>query len=397
MQEQSRATAFWIEYGHCPELSEAEWRSLLLCHAPGSELTGAGAGGLLAGIELGLLHLLWARVGGSIRVAERIAEGLPEAEVAEAIVADLVGRGAAERRPVFGLGVTEARGSREGAELAGEVKERLRELGQGCRFLLPERREARLSSASVGESRMLEKGGEYLLHAGAAGLDLFRTALIQDYRGFSERDYGRPERDMRRGMLPPKLALILLNLADPEGKSSVLDPFCGVGGLLTEALAHGWSVCGSDLEAEAVEDCRKNLEWLQASQPRLKGRWKLRQRDALKLTEVYAPLSQAAIATEPYLGPPLSARFSEKRAREEVERLRPLYAAFLGQARTVLEPGRRLVLTAPTWRTERGWVELGLAREVFLSGFRFLPFMPRPLLYQRPDQRVGRRIYGLVA
>jgi hypothetical protein len=39
---------------------------------------------------------------------------------------------------------------------------------------------------------------------------------LQDFESYSKRDYGRPARDPRTGSLPPKLAQILINLAEPN-------------------------------------------------------------------------------------------------------------------------------------------------------------------------------------
>ncbi|MBE7561138.1 hypothetical protein HS125_20180 [bacterium] len=336
-------------------------------------------------------------MGGSIRLCQEIVSGAPMAEL-PALLAEQLGQveGSSERR-VLGLGVVDERSVMPLSELAVSVKEHLKESGHGCRFLLPEGRAPRLPSATVGESRMLSRGGEFLLSERGQRIDVYQTRALQDYRGFSQRDYGRPERDMRRGMLPPKLALMMLNLADPEGGGMVVDPFCGAGGLLAEAVVHGWTAWGGDVDEQAIADARANLTWLSQARPELATRWKVRVADALTLTQILAPLSVRAIATEPYLGPPLSKRFSADRAKEEVERLRPLYAAFLGQARTVLEPGRRLVLTAPVWITSQAAVELTLAREIYLAGFSPAPCLPRAALYQRPDQRVARRVHCLVA
>ena len=388
---------YWIELGHCPELSEAEWRSLAAVALPGATLSREGDGLSVNGVAFDALEALWPRVGGSIRIAERLpGEHEPEA-VAGIIAEDLVMRQEGTVRPVFGLGVTSGRAPGSLAELASAVKAELREAGSGCRFLLPDHGSARLPSATVGETRMPSRGGEYLLDAPQGPTAIYRTCLLQDYRGFAERDFGRPERDMRRGMLPPKLALVMLNLADAGGERAVVDPFCGVGGLLVEALAHGWRAEGSDTDEDAVTDCRSNLRWLEERYPKAVGRWGVKQRDACELSHYAKPLTLSAVATEPYLGPPLSRRFPPGRAKEEVETLRPLYAAFLGQARIALAPGRRLVFTAPVWQTREGPIELNLSREVFLAGFHAAPFMPRPLLYSRPDQKVARRIYCLVA
>ena len=60
----------------------------------------------------------------------------------------------------------------------------------------------------------------------------------------------KPYRDMRRGMLPPKLARSLVNLAigaKSPSDMTILDPFCGTGTVLMEAMLLGTHVVGTDL------------------------------------------------------------------------------------------------------------------------------------------------------
>jgi len=42
---------------------------------------------------------------------------------------------------------------------------------------------------------------------------------------------------------------------------TLLDPFCGTGGILLEAGLLGVQIVGSDIEQKMIEGCRKNLEF----------------------------------------------------------------------------------------------------------------------------------------
>ena len=64
-----------------------------------------------------------------------------------------------------------------------------------------------------------------------------KTVAIQDIENYTKRDYERPARDAKTGMLPPKLAQIMINLGgltkidhDQEETHAVqhtlYDPFC---------------------------------------------------------------------------------------------------------------------------------------------------------------------------
>jgi 23S rRNA G2445 N2-methylase RlmL len=67
----------------------------------------------------------------------------------------------------------------------------------------------------------------------------------------------------RHGALRPTVAAAMVQLAGPPGRSGqpgevLLDPCCGSGTILAEALAAGWTAEGSDIDAEAVEAASGN-------------------------------------------------------------------------------------------------------------------------------------------
>jgi SAM-dependent methyltransferase len=63
----------------------------------------------------------------------------------------------------------------------------------------------------------------------------------------------------RSGALRPTVAAMMVGLAG-EPRDVLLDPCCGAGTILSEALAAGWpDVQGSDIEPEAVEIARRNV------------------------------------------------------------------------------------------------------------------------------------------
>ena len=59
--------------------------------------------------------------------------------------------------------------------------------------------------------------------------------------------------------LHPRFARALVNLARVRDGQTVLDPFCGTGGVLLEAGLLGARVIGSDIRADMVEGCRTTL------------------------------------------------------------------------------------------------------------------------------------------
>ncbi len=63
------------------------------------------------------------------------------------------------------------------------------------------------------------------------------------------------------GSMSPKLARGMVNLTRAKKGSTVLDPFCGTGGILLEAGIVGARVIGTDIDEKMVEGTKKNLEY----------------------------------------------------------------------------------------------------------------------------------------
>ena len=84
----------------------------------------------------------------------------------------------------------------------------------------------------------------------------------QNITAYTKRDQERPKRDAFVGMLPPKLAQIMINLANPAPEARILDPFCGTGVVLQEAALLGHPVYGTDLSEKMIRYSKENLDWL---------------------------------------------------------------------------------------------------------------------------------------
>ncbi|MCH2447559.1 MAG: hypothetical protein MK219_00685 [Candidatus Poseidoniia archaeon] len=128
--------------------------------------------------------------------------------------------------------------------------------------------------------------------------------------------------------LPPRLARAMVNLALPSGVGKLLDPFCGTGGLLIEAVDCKLDASGSDLDGEMVDATRENMLHFGFSAT-------LEQGDAAAVVQQIRP---AAIATDPPYG---------RSASTGHEPLDTLLARFSAACAEALPIGGRLVLTLP--------------------------------------------------
>ncbi len=266
-----------------------------------------------------------------------------------------------------------------------ELKKRLRERGS-VRLIVPARGLA-ATAAELHHNRVLEDGFELLVVVAGAEMIVARTVGVQDIDWYSKRDYDRPARSARVGMLPPKLAQILVNTTSAP---VVVDPFCGTGVVLQESLLVGRAAVGSDLSEEMVAASRANLPWLVAQVPTPLPAWSVELGDA---RQIQLP-KDAAVVSEGYLGPNLTRLPSEVEMAKIKRELLGLYTACLANWAAQLPAGGEVSLCAPVWRSRGAWDYLGLVDELPRLGYTLKGFkhVRTPLLYARDDQVVGRQL-----
>jgi len=290
--------------------------------------------------------------------------------------------------------------------LAMEIKKYLREQNISCRWVTS--REPTLSSVVVEQNKLITKGIEIVLinspllnkERGGGEVIIGQTLAVQPFKELSFRDYGRPARDDRSGMLPPKLAQIMINLAiegDPalrEGRGRLqsrllLDPFCGSGTILTEAMLMGYkNLIGSDISKKAINDTKNNIEWT-ANKFKVKS-YKVKNfnKDVIELSKFIKPNSIDAIITEPYLGPQRG-KFNIKKTVQELEQL---YSKSLAEFKKVLKPSGTIVMIWPIFCVTRNLERITPS----LNGFKIINPIPKNLQSNKAIQLTNRNtiIYG---
>ena len=239
------------------------------------------------------------------------------------------------------------------------------------------------------------KGVELLVAKDGGRQWVAETVGMQDIDAYSKRDYGKPFRDMKMGMLPPKLAQILINLTGVSGK--IWDPFCGSGALVMEGLLMGHAMIGSDIHAERVEGAKKNVEWLR-KEFGVSATAELFTHDA---TKPHAK-SFEAIAAEADLGMPHSQQIRPDILNKIMSDLDQLYLRFFENLKAM---GRKVpvVIALPFFRSANApSLDMGRTiQSIERLGFKRTPLLPEMLRgedrfclkYSRPDQAVGRAIY----
>ena len=218
----------------------------------------------------------------------------------------------------------------------------------------------------------------------------------QNISALAARDQARPKTDAFVGMLPPKLARMMVNMTvgghQPDQAVSILDPFCGTGVLLQEALLIGYSVFGSDLSQKMVDYSQQNLAWL-ANHNQINGTSRVELGDAMTHRWSTTPTH---VATETYLGQPFSAPPSPEKLAEVRGNCNHMISQFLKNLRSQIKDDSTLCIAVPAWRSGTGEVtHLPLVSNLEKFGYRRLPLSHvshDQLLYFRPDQVVAREL-----
>ncbi|HKW03669.1 MAG TPA: hypothetical protein VJN71_00090, partial [Nitrososphaerales archaeon] len=87
-----------------------------------------------------------------------------------------------------------------------------------------------------------------------------QTVETTNYLSYEERDLMRPYQDPTK-TLNPRIARMLVNMAVTSENARLLDPFCGLGTILQEALICRCDVVGVDRDQRNIRMTRENLQW----------------------------------------------------------------------------------------------------------------------------------------
>jgi tRNA G10 N-methylase Trm11 len=305
------------------------------------------------------------------------------------------------------------------AQSALKIKKALKLSGKSVRMV--PHKETELGSATVLYNKLTAKNGwELLVVSDGKSAYLAQTVRIQDIDAYSARDQARPHRDAKVGMLPPKLAQTIINLAvgntkyeirntkqilkNENNKQStlVLDTFCGTGVILQEAMLMDYDIYGSDIEPRMVEYSIDNLKWLDTKYPDKGDYRRIEIGDAAKHTWDFSiPESRNStivVAGETYLGQPLSSLPSSEHLSKIIYEVNLLHHKFLENIGKQIPSGTRLCLAVPAWRGKHEFLHLPTLDHLTDIGYtrmRFKHVEDKDLIYHRENQVVGRELLVL--
>lgn len=292
------------------------------------------------------------------------------------------------------------------------LKKAIKKTGRNVRVI--PNKSLELNTAQVLHNGLVkETGWELVLIRDGQQTIVAQTVKVQDIESYARRDRERPKRDTRVGMLPPKLAQIIINLAAgelpvdtlesicdiPAGEpiprkllnKTVLDPFCGTGVVLQEALLMGYDIYGTDSEQRMIDYSAANLKWL-------KEMYGFDETERLETGDATNHRWQPVdfVASESYLGRPLTSLPGAEMLAQNATDCNLIIKKFLRNISEQINPGTRLCVAVPAWQTKPNtFKQLPLIDQISDLGYTVVSFehiRDKDLIYYRPDQVVARQL-----
>ena len=231
-----------------------------------------------------------------------------------------------------------------------------------------------------GEKQEIAKANFYIFYHKYNNTTYFGT-VTQNYDNteVKNRDMNKP---IRRELLAisPRLSKILINLSGAKPHDLLLDPFCGIGGILQEALLKRINVYGIDKDKQAIAGTKINLKWL-TTQYNIKNKHKIENNDSRRTPD----LQFNAIATETPLGKILREKISDNQIKQIILNFEAYMIPILKRLKTVKKPSVKIAITFPTikkFRVDIKKITEKTGLKIYLG----------PILESRPDQFISRDI-----
>lgn len=116
-----------------------------------------------------------------------------------------------------------------------------------------------IKSYLVAKEKLIETKTDFNIFFTPLDTFVWSTIFVQDIDSYAKRDFWKT-RDMQVGMLPPKLAQMMINI---WWWKSIYDPFCWLWTILLESII-SWNneVYWSDISEDMIKSTKKNIDFI---------------------------------------------------------------------------------------------------------------------------------------
>ncbi len=237
-----------------------------------------------------------------------------------------------------------------------------------------------------GENAFIPKS-DVEIFAFSKGQEIFLGLAEQRFssKEVEERDMKKPFR--RESLaISPRLAKILINLSGAKEGDLILDPFCGVGGIVQEAVLMGINCVGIDKDSDAIKGAKENLAWLKSNSP-FKGRYEFTNSNSLNAQNRHYD----SIVAESSLGEVLRRRLAKKQAESYLEEFKDNIIPLLRKFKEIKKKDAKIAITFPCFDD----IQISKEEICNLSGLNVFSFggVEFPILEKRDSQFVNRQIW----
>jgi tRNA G10 N-methylase Trm11 len=246
-------------------------------------------------------------------------------------------------------------------KLTSSLLSDIRRLGFKKANLIRPGRDTEITSSDILRRKLID----FLSYPTEDGYVIGITEYVPDFAGIHERSTLRPvpASDIA---LSPMLAHVLINISGVQKGGCLLDPFCGSGTILVEAMLEGFRCIGVDIDRTRIEEASKNLHWLERKfKLPQEASFELKIGDSRRLSSILDHIRVDAVVTEPILLPKFASLPSKDTVDSAIRRAEAIYKASLVAISKVVRKGGRVVLVVPSVRTKENTSE-----EVELKGIQ---------------------------
>jgi tRNA G10 N-methylase Trm11 len=191
-----------------------------------------------------------------------------------------------------------------------------------------------------------------------------------------------------------RLADIMVSLLGDNKDKTIVDPFCGTGTFLIEALLKGYDVIGIDKEPYMCKASKENIEWIRNTE-KINQKYQIINADSSRIS-----FKADYSVFEPYMGPFLRKAPSETKAKKIVKELEKIYSDVFRNLSRNLRKNAKIVCILPEIPMYNGSIKINYG-VFYKNGFRLIDVKSKytqlkvdnPIVYNAPDgSRITRRI-----
>lgn len=256
------------------------------------------------------------------------------------------------------------------------------------------------SPSEIAKWNLLENQTDICVIKTPTSFEIGYTIAVSNPKDWKFRDEHRPFKDSKE-LVSIRLAKMLLNIAATQEKHTVLDPFCGYGTILQEAMLQNWNAVGIEKDEKKARQAEKNLKWCQ------------HQFKTTATFKIYTGFAQQAdrlvtepidlVVCEPYMGPYLTRTPNPHHAEDIIAELIPLYRQMFESLFKKLKPKQTVCMILPVltpFQSKAHTIPTAVFSEWFSSKNPLAEFGEKyggavPFEYYNPGNLIKRQIWIL--